>query len=190
MRKLQMVKTISLASIAFVIATCTFAAGITLQGNSLIDRNNGQSSTPGSLGDALNNLQRGVAPVSPAPAIRTIRLKRQRDGHFYADIRVNGVNIHFLVDTGASIIVLSSRDAQKIGVSTGRLNYSSTASTANGDVKIAPVSLRQMSISGIQDTAIDAFVSAGAMSSSLLGMSYLSKYSQIQIVGDEMVLHR
>ena len=43
-------------------------------------------------------------------------IARSADGHFYADLMVNGAPVHFLVDTGASVVALTRDDAQKVGL--------------------------------------------------------------------------
>lgn len=158
-----------------------------MQGNTLIDNNDSRSFEPGSMGDALNNLDRDVPVTAPSG---TIILERHPDGHFYADMYVNGALIRFLVDTGASMIVLRKSDASRAGIATSFLQYSGIASTANGEVKIAPTMLTEIVLDGLTDHNMDAFVSAGEMTESLLGMTYLSKFSQIEIVDNKMILHR
>src|SRR4029453_11500450 len=46
----------------------------------------------------------------------TVTLERSYDGHFYADARVNGATVHFLIDTGATGIALSADDARRAGL--------------------------------------------------------------------------
>ena len=48
----------------------------------------------------------------------TVTLQRSANGHFYADVQVNGVPLHMLVDTGASGIALSQEDARAAGIAT------------------------------------------------------------------------
>lgn len=119
-----------------------------------------------------------------------ITLNRRPDGHFHMAMRVNGVPMEFLVDTGATQIVLSIPDAQKIGINTDELVYLGRASTANGKVETARVTLDRMELDALVDTNIPAHVSKGNMPGSLLGMSYLSRFQSITITGDKLVLTR
>ena len=61
-------------------------------------------------------------PPAPPPAAQFdadgVVLRRQPDGHFYADAQINGATVHMLVDTGATAIALSRDDARKAGIGT------------------------------------------------------------------------
>ena len=64
--------------------------------------------------------------MTPAPItssqIRTASLRKEGDGHFWATAYVNGEPVQFLVDTGASLVALTKRDARKIGLDTDKLD--------------------------------------------------------------------
>lgn len=120
---------------------------------------------------------------------RTIELRRLRDGHFHADLRVNGAPVSFLVDTGASRIVLSRRDAQAAGIDTEALAFTGRARSANGEVATAPVRLDSVEFGDLVDRGVPASVNGGALDTSLLGMDYLRSFSRIEIIGDRMLLH-
>ena len=118
-----------------------------------------------------------------------IVLPRAPDGHYYLTAEVNGTPIRFTVDTGASEIVLSLPDAQAAGIDTSNLAYVGRAYTANGEVRTAPVRLDSFSVGQIQDNRLRAYVNEGAMDGSLLGMSYLDRYS-IEIANGALTLTR
>lgn len=120
----------------------------------------------------------------------TISLTRARDGHFYADLLVNGMSVEFVIDTGASEIVLATQDAEKIGMPLDQLMYLGIAETANGEVRTAQVILDTLEFSGMRTRNVRAFVSEGQMSVSLLGMAYLRRFSRIEIIDDTLLLHR
>lgn len=117
-----------------------------------------------------------------------IELRRQGDGHFHARIEVNGAPIEFMVDTGATRIVLSQRDARAAGIDVENLNYLSRAQTANGPVQLAPVRLRRVIFGGLEASNLRANVSAGGLDVSLLGMDFLDRFARIEIEGDRMRL--
>lgn len=120
----------------------------------------------------------------------TIELRRGSDGHFHATLEVNGVPIRFMVDTGASGIVLARRDAEKIGLDPDALAYLGTAQTANGRVATAGIRLGLVRLGSFTDTNVPAMVTEGGLGSSLLGMSYLDRFANIAISGDTMTLTR
>ena len=66
-------------------------------------------------------------------------LQPSRNNHYYVTAEVEGVNVRFLVDTGASSVVLSMEDAERVGLDTGNLTYSQIFNTANGQTRAAPV---------------------------------------------------
>ena len=120
----------------------------------------------------------------------SIELRRASDGHFHAEALVNGVPVRFLVDTGASELVLSVADAARVGIEPGELAFVGRARTANGTVATAPVRLGRVEFGGYSDRAVPASVGGGALDVSLLGMSYLDRFAAIEIAGDGMRLRR
>jgi aspartyl protease family protein len=131
-----------------------------------------------------------VSPRQTAMADGEIVLPRGPGGHYFVDIDVNGTPVRFIVDTGASQVVLSERDARRIGIDPATLTFSGMAATANGMVRTAPVTLERMTLGGITDGPVRAVVNGGDMNESLLGMSYLGLYDRIEISNNAMVLTR
>ncbi|MDU8926570.1 TIGR02281 family clan AA aspartic protease [Alisedimentitalea sp. MJ-SS2] len=119
-----------------------------------------------------------------------IELPRARDGHYYVTAMVNGAPIRFTVDTGATQIVLTDADARAAGIDTANLAYIGRAFTANGEVRTAPVRLDDFAIGDIRDSGLRAFVNEGEMDGSLLGMSYLQRYTKIEITDGALTLTR
>lgn len=117
-----------------------------------------------------------------------ITLVRQSDGHFYATAAVNGVPIQFLVDTGATDIVLTMEDAKKLGFATDDLNFLGSADTANGIVRTARIRLDSLQLETHVENDLRAYVNEGPLSISLLGMEYLQGFGRIEIAGNRMIL--
>lgn len=120
----------------------------------------------------------------------SISVPRSADGHYYLQLSVNGTPVDFLVDTGASQVVLSHRDAERVGIDTDALNYFGRALTANGEVRTAPAKLDTVSLGDVTDRNLTAWVNEGEMDKSLLGMEYLQRWPSVQITGGALVLHR
>ncbi len=135
---------------------------------------------------------RGTVQPGTAMSVQGDRIEvpRARDGHFYLTLDINDVPVRFLVDTGASEMVLRQRDAERAGVDMGRLIYSGRAMTANGPVRTAPVWLKQVSLGQSTDTDVRAWVNEGEMSESLLGMGYLQRFARLEITPQGLVLER
>ena len=114
---------------------------------------------------------------------------RAPDGHFYLVLNIAGQDIEFMVDTGASNVVLSNSDAARLGIETEGLTYLGSAQTANGTVRTARVSLTDVRLGDWVDASIPAYVTDGEMEGSLLGMDYLHLY-RLEIDGARMRLIR
>ncbi len=119
-----------------------------------------------------------------------IEIPKARDNHYHLEIQVNGEPVRFIVDTGATGIVLTRKDARRVGINPNRLAYMGKASTANGVVRTALVRLAEMEVGAIRDVNVAAWVNEGDQEKSLLGMEYLNRFDQITISGDTMILER
>ncbi|WP_332835707.1 retropepsin-like aspartic protease family protein [Pseudooceanicola antarcticus] len=130
--------------------------------------------------------------LAPAQRVegQVITLPQQADGHFYAVLEVNGAPMRFLVDTGATDIVLTRDAARAAGLPMESLIFSGRAGTANGTVRVAPVRLREVTLGPVTDRDVRAMVNDGELDMPLLGMSYLSRFSHIEITGQALRLTR
>jgi len=115
-------------------------------------------------------------------------LKRQRDGHFYADVVVENGNYRFLVDTGASVVALTGEDAQAMGLFWDENSVRPIGRGANGMVYGVPTTIPVMEMGGIEARNVDAAIIPEGLGISLLGQSFLSRISNVSISGDEMQL--
>ncbi|MEM9579461.1 MAG: TIGR02281 family clan AA aspartic protease [Pseudomonadota bacterium] len=119
-----------------------------------------------------------------------IELPRARDGHYYAVANINGTPTRFVVDTGATGVVLTKSAARKAGIDVDTLAYLNQAQTANGTVNIARTRVRSFGLPGAEIENFRVMVNEGEMRESLMGMSYLQTFSKIEIAGGQLVLLR
>ncbi|WP_420397969.1 retropepsin-like aspartic protease family protein [Nioella sp.] len=119
-----------------------------------------------------------------------VTVPRSFDGHYYLTLEINGAPIRFVVDTGATDMVLTPQDAARAGLNTAELRYTNRAMTANGMVQTAPVRLDRVELGPITDRRVPAVVNGSPMQESLLGMSYLNLFDRIAIEDGQMVLMR
>jgi aspartyl protease family protein len=117
----------------------------------------------------------------------SIALDRAADGHFYADVRINGNPVHMLIDTGASSIALSRDDARAAGLATSIGMNDDVGEGADGAVHGEYVKLDRVELGPLSASGLDAVV-LNSGQQSLLGQSFLAKFSSVQIEGDRMVL--
>jgi len=126
------------------------------------------------------------ASDSGEPAHETV-LERQSSGHFYTDALVNGQAVHFIVDTGASTVALTEEDARRVGIPFSPSEFEYVGQGAGGPVRGKIIYLDQIDVDGKVVTHVrGAILQGGDMS--LLGQSYLSRISGVQMNGDSMVL--
>jgi aspartyl protease family protein len=118
----------------------------------------------------------------------SVAYMRADDGHFHINAEVEGVRVKFMVDTGASSIVLNQADARRIGVDVENLSYDRVYRTANGTTRGASVMLKNMIIGGQVLNNIPASVNKGELDSSLLGMTFLDRLRSYKIEGDSLIL--
>lgn len=119
-----------------------------------------------------------------------IEVRLGSDRHFHMVLDLNGTPVRFVVDTGASDIALSQRDAQRIGIDTERLAYIGQAQTANGTVRTAPVVLDSVTVGEISDSRVRATVIESELEQSLLGMAYLRRFARVSFEGNMLILER
>ena len=136
------------------------------------------------------DIRRDVIPRQSVLSDGRIEVPAAADGHFYLTAEVNGTPVRFVVDTGATQIVLTRDDAQRAGLDPGSLVYLGQARTANGSVQTAPVRLDSVRIGPVEDAGVRALVNQGEMDVSLLGMGYLNRFSSVEIRRDRLVLTR
>ena len=146
-----------------------------------------------------------VAPPAVAPAAPTAaqpvptnaslapgdaQVVKAPDGHYWADAQVNGRNVRFLIDTGASFVALTRSDAEQLGLNPSALVYDAPVTTANGRTEAARVQLDYVAVSGARVEQVPAMVIADGLSTSLLGMSYLNRLSGFQATPTSLILRQ
>jgi aspartyl protease family protein len=135
---------------------------------------------------------RTLAEVMPGRAMEiaagTAIVRAGSDRHFRIDAKVDGTPIRFLLDTGASMVVLNRRDASKIGFNLDKLAFTQRTQTANGVGMGAPVRLREIRIGPIVTKNIRAMINKTPMSTSLLGVNFLDRLSGYSVKDGTLTL--
>ncbi len=122
--------------------------------------------------------------------IRTASLRKEGDGHFWATAYVNGEPVKFLVDTGASLVALSLRDARKIGLDTDKLEQNAEVRTAAGRVKAAITTINRIEIDGVTVKNVQAVIIDKGLEHSLLGMSFLNRLDGWDVTPTAIVIRQ
>jgi len=116
-----------------------------------------------------------------------VEINRNDDGHFYADVQINGATVHMLVDTGASTIALSRDDARNAGIATSIGMNDVVGEGADGAVRGQQVVLQSVTMGDKTVEGLPAII-LNSGGQSLLGQSFLSKFASVHIEGDRMIL--
>jgi aspartyl protease family protein len=131
---------------------------------------------------------RAEAPAAPASRANELVYRADGRGHFFLDAEVNGTPVHFLVDTGATLVSLSPQDARAIGLAPDELNFSAVMSTANGTARAAPLRLRSLRLGQLEVEDVPAVVMEQPMGVSLLGLSFLNRLEGYSIRDGRLTL--
>jgi aspartyl protease family protein len=142
-----------------------------------------------SLDDLRQPDLRGPAPAeAPLAEDGAAQIVKGPDGHFWAEAKVDGRAVRFLIDTGATTVALSQTDAKRLGIETQGLDYRYKVITASGQTRAASVKLASVSVAGARVRDVDAMVIEKGLETSLLGMSYLGRLSSFQATPRALIL--
>lgn len=116
------------------------------------------------------------ASVAPPVPDQAARLTADRDGHFRADVRMNGRPVSVLVDTGATLVAIDAATARRLGVVLRPGDWRHTVQTANGTAPAAIARLDRIELGPLTVRNVDAMiVRDGMLPTALLGMSFLNQ---------------
>jgi aspartyl protease family protein len=121
---------------------------------------------------------------------REVTIARGQGSAFVARVAINGTRaVPMLVDTGATALVLTDADARRAGIKVDELDFSVPVQTANGQAMTASVTVDSVAVGPIVERNIRALVARpGALSSSLLGHTFLDRLEGYEVRGGRMVL--
>jgi aspartyl protease family protein len=111
-----------------------------------------------------------------------------QDGHFYMDAKVNGVKLRFMIDTGASDVVIGTKEAEILGINLKKLIFNKVYQTANGKSLGATIVFDEVEVGGVKFNDIAASVNSSDMGTPLLGMSFLRQFKKYEFYQDKLVL--
>lgn len=134
---------------------------------------------------ALGAKLRAEATGSPIEAGEELRVAMRDDGHFYVDASVNGTPARFLVDSGASVTVLSSKVAAAAGVERGL--RVADVQTANGNIRMPVATVGRFEVGGIARPEFTVFLSSDDQLN-VIGMNFLSSLASWRVEGRTLVL--
>jgi clan AA aspartic protease (TIGR02281 family) len=170
-----------------LVVCITAAAGLGLSGAVL-----GGTASGAAIAASLTRFVPFLAPIL-APGhdaerfSNAIRIAADPRGHYVVKGTANGVPLEFLIDSGATNIVLTKSDARRLNA--GPLRFDVNTSTANGSVQSAEMTIGTLTVGSHTLTAVPALVNGGELDQSLLGMSWLRQFRSIEIKNGVMTLY-
>jgi len=146
------------------------------------------------LQDVASRLTAGLVPGSPLSMISddgraAVMVDRMANGHFEIRAAINGTAVNTVVDTGATVTVLSDADARRAGIDPEALSFTVPIMTANGPAQAARITLDEIRIGDISRARLPALVAAdGQLDRTLLGMNFISSLSGFEMRGERLIL--
>ncbi|MBS9719108.1 TIGR02281 family clan AA aspartic protease [Tianweitania sp. BSSL-BM11] len=129
--------------------------------------------------------------TSGAPQNRRVLIPANRAGHYVASFKLNGRSVEAVIDTGASLVAINETTARRIGVSVKPADFRHQVQTANGQTAAAAATIRELQIGRIIARDVPAVVlNDKALSSTLIGVSFLQRLARWHVDGDGMVLEQ
>jgi aspartyl protease family protein len=138
----------------------------------------------------LGRVVSAADPARPSISGNIMRLEKRDDGHFYIRAEINKAEVLLMVDTGATFVALSRKDAERASIDPQSLEFSEIGQTANGEARAAPITIDSLTIGPFTDRDVRGHVMDMDSDVSLLGMNALDRYSKVQIEGDVMTIER
>ena len=134
-------------------------------------------------------------PAAPAPSPapsgpQAISLSADAAGHFSTDVRINGLFVKGLVDTGATVIAIPGDEAKKLGLSPPASAYTTPIQTANGRVMAATIKLSEVRIGTVVVRDVEGVIVPQGLHVTLVGMSFFNRLQSFEMRGKTLVLRQ
>lgn len=111
----------------------------------------------------------------------SVSFRVAKDGHYHIMTEINGTSVEFMLDTGASDVVITRNIARRIGINIKDLEFTKIYNTANGTVKGAPIIIESLKIGDFEVQNVRASVNDSDLDTPLLGMSFLEKLQGYEV---------
>ena len=135
---------------------------------------------------------RVLSDLFPSKAInknhKQLVLNIAQDGHYYLNVKIKNQIVRFMIDTGASDLVIDEKIALKLGYNLQNINYNKVFQTANGQSYGASIDFDEVEVSGIKFYNVQASITNSDLVIPLLGMSFLQKFYKYEFFRDKLIL--
>jgi len=131
------------------------------------------------------------APATPQVTFANAAIiDREPDGHYWTRADVDGTAVKFMVDTGASTVAITFRDAQRIGLKPEELDFKWEIRTAGGIVYGAAVTLDRIRIGQVEVENVEGMVLREGLDQSLLGMTFLGELYSYEFRKSQLLIRQ
>lgn len=120
---------------------------------------------------------------------KRLEIQKSNDNHFHIVLKINGVNVLFMIDTGATTTSLTIKDAERVGIDVSKLIYNQVVNTANGRIYNASSEVNNIEIGSFKIDSMWVLVNKDMRGSSLLGMNFLNRLRGYEVNQDRMILY-
>jgi aspartyl protease family protein len=117
-----------------------------------------------------------------------LRIRMARDGHFWVDARINGVERRMLVDSGATVTALSAATVAQAGIEADPALVPVVLRTANGAVRARSGTVERLDLGGIEARDLKIVTSPALGDINVLGMNFLSQLASWRVEGRTLIL--
>jgi aspartyl protease family protein len=135
---------------------------------------------------------RVLSDLFPSKAInknhQQLTINVSQDGHYYLSIKIKNLPVRFMIDTGASEVVIDKNLAIKLGYDLKNINYNKVFQTANGETYGASIYFDEVDVSGIKFYNIQGSITDSRLATPLLGMTFLQKFYKYEFYRNKLIL--
>lgn len=117
----------------------------------------------------------------------TLRIRPQ-DGHYFVTAQVNGQDLRFMIDTGATVTAIGSEDATRLGVVPSEFGFPVLIQTANGTIRARRATADRLVVGPIEREELAVIVSPAFGSLNVLGMNFLTSLQSWRVEEGVMIL--
>lgn len=117
-----------------------------------------------------------------------VRIRMAQDGHFWANVTINGVRKRMLIDSGATVTAISQETASSASVDSGTGLVPVVLRTANGMTKAQTGTVKELSVGNIEARNLKVVISPALGNLDVLGMNFLSKLASWRVEGRTLIL--
>jgi len=170
---------VKLNPIGLLVMFCAFALGLVALRNQM-STHTAVAETPVETRTATVSAKPVQVVTDPVMQGRTAYLRKEDNGHYWTNARINDATIRLMVDSGAAVVALTKADARKLHIDVANLKYDREMITAGGHIRAASVTLDEITIERVKVANVEAVVMTEGLETSLLGMSFLNRLTNWQ----------